>query len=164
MKIKSLQMAKGVNSLHGGQVTKDDVHSVNGVSADRFLQVYRLGHGASRQDFVQHVPADQWHKLDGDFKWAVLPAITWQGDIQINLKWETRVSVACWSMVKKYMFFQATLNITLTLVQHKWEPIFKVFNWQNLTWKRHKKLTWAVVCSSFVSLTFFLKLNFDFCT
>lgn len=91
MENKSVQM--GENSLHGGQVSKDDVHGVNGVGADRFLQVHRLRHSASRQDFVQHVPADQRHKLNGDFKWAVLPTVTWQGDIQVDLKRKTRVTV-----------------------------------------------------------------------
>lgn len=98
-------------------MTKDDVHGVNGISADRFLQVWRLGRGASCQDLVQHVPADQRHKSDGDFKWAVFPTVTWKGDIQVDLKRKTRVSVACRSMVKD-MFLQATLNITLTLDKH----------------------------------------------
>jgi len=61
---------------------------VDGVGADGFLQVHRLGHGASRQDFVQHVPADQRHEPDGDFEGAVLPTVTWQGDVQIDLKRE----------------------------------------------------------------------------
>lgn len=104
-------MVMGANSLHGGQVTKDDVHGVNGVSADRFLQVWWLRRGASCQDFVQHVPADQRHKPDGDFKWAVFPTITWKGDIQIDLTRKTRVSVACRSMVKN-MFLQTALIIT----------------------------------------------------
>ena len=52
-------MVKGENSLHGGQVSKNDVHGVNRVGADGFFQVHRLGHTASRQDFVEHVPADQ---------------------------------------------------------------------------------------------------------
>lgn len=52
------QMAKGWNSLHGGQVTKDDIHGMNGVSADRLVQVCWFGHDASCQDFVKHVPAD----------------------------------------------------------------------------------------------------------
>lgn len=98
-------------------MTKDDVHGVNGVSADRFLQVWRFGHGASCQDLMQHVPADQRHKSDGDFKWAVFPTVTRKGDIQINLKRKMRVSVAYRSMVKD-MFLQATLNITLTLDKH----------------------------------------------
>lgn len=94
-------MVKGENSLHGGQVSKDDIHGVNGVGADRFLQVHRLGHSAPRQHFVQHVPADQRHKPNGDFKRAILPSVTGQGDIQIDLKRKTRVNVAHTSMTTK---------------------------------------------------------------
>lgn len=35
-----LQTAEQINSLHGRQVTQNDVHSMNRVGADRFLQVY----------------------------------------------------------------------------------------------------------------------------
>lgn len=67
-------------------MSEDDVHGMNRISAEGFLQVQWFGHTTSRQDFVQHVPADQRHKSDCDFKWAVLPTFTWQGDIQIDLK------------------------------------------------------------------------------
>lgn len=74
------------NALHGGQMSQDDVHGVNGVSAQGFIQVQRLRNASPCQDFVQHVPADQRHKSNGDFKRAVLPSFSWQGDVQINLK------------------------------------------------------------------------------
>lgn len=105
----------GENSLHGGQVSKDDVHGVNRVGADGFLQVHRLGHAASRQHFVKHVPADQRHKPNGDFKRAVLPTITWQGDIQIHLKRKTSVIVAQWSMIKASSPIKWYLNFGITL-------------------------------------------------
>lgn len=76
-------------------MSKDDVHSVNGVGADGFLQVHGFSHSASRQDFVQHVPADQRHKFYGDFKWAVLPTFTGQRDIQINLRGKNIETFRC---------------------------------------------------------------------
>lgn len=38
--------------LHGGQVAKDNVHSVHGVGADWFLQVNWLRHDAPSQSFM----------------------------------------------------------------------------------------------------------------
>lgn len=69
------------NSLHGGQVSQHDIHSMNWVGADGFVQVHWLTNNTPCQDFMQHVPADQRYKLNGDFKWAVLPTVTWQGNI-----------------------------------------------------------------------------------
>lgn len=93
----SLQM----NSLHRGQVSKDDVHGVNRISAEGFLQVQRFGHTTPRQDFVQHVPADQRHKSDGDFKRAVLPTFAWQCDIQVDLKGKLLLDIlACVIMIQ----------------------------------------------------------------
>lgn len=66
-------------------MSKDHVYSVNRISADGFLQVHGLGNAASCQDFVQHVPADQRHEPDGDLKGTVLPALTWQGNVQVHL-------------------------------------------------------------------------------
>lgn len=73
------------NLLHGGQVAKNNIHGVHGVGADWLLQVHRLRHDAASQNFMQHVPADQRHEPDGDLKWAVLPTVSWESDIQVNL-------------------------------------------------------------------------------
>lgn len=71
--------------LHGGQVSEHHIHCVHWVGADGFVQLQGLGHAASSQHLMQHVPADQRHKLNGDFKRPVFTTFSWQRDIQVNL-------------------------------------------------------------------------------
>lgn len=67
-------------------MSQDHVHSLDWVGAQWAVQVQRVGVSSSHQDLVQQVPADRRHKLDGDFKGAVLPAFTWKGDVQVHLQ------------------------------------------------------------------------------
>lgn len=67
-------------------MTENDVNGVNRVGADGFLEVQRLGDGASHENLVQQMPADQRHKLHGDLKRAVLATFAREGDVQINLR------------------------------------------------------------------------------
>lgn len=79
------------HSLHGRQVAEDDVYGVDRVGADGLLQLCRLSSSLSSQHVVEHVPADQRHKLDGDLKGAVLPAVTRQRHVQIHLRSRRRM-------------------------------------------------------------------------
>lgn len=74
-----------VHLLHGGQVSEHHVHCVHRVGADRLVQLQRLRHAASGQHLMQQVPADQRHKLNGDFKRSVFAPFSWQRDIQVHL-------------------------------------------------------------------------------
>lgn len=63
-----------------------DVHRVDGVGADRLVQVHRFGRAVSFQDVMQQVPADHRHKSEGHLKRSVLAPLPWQGHVQINLR------------------------------------------------------------------------------
>lgn len=101
-------------------MSKDDVHGVNGIGADRFLQVHWLGLDAPRQDFVQHVPADQRHELNGDFKRAVFPAVTWQSDIKVNLKKKVKLNF-CLTEVGGLQTKRQASKLQCMDLPHRWQ-------------------------------------------
>ena len=68
---------KNISSLHGGQVSQDHVHCMDRVGADGLVQLERLRHAAAGQHLVEHVPADQRHKLDGHLEGTIFPSLTW---------------------------------------------------------------------------------------
>lgn len=79
-------MMSAVCLLHGGQVSEHHVYGVHRIGADRLVQLQGLGHAASCQHLMQQVPADQRHKLYGDFKRSVFAPFSWQRDIQVHLR------------------------------------------------------------------------------
>lgn len=92
--LKSLENID-VDSLHGRQMSQNDVHRVDGVGAERLVQVHRLGRAASFQDVVQQMPADQRHKFKRYLERPILPSFPWQGHVQINLR-VMRVQMKVW--------------------------------------------------------------------
>lgn len=74
------------SSLHGGQVSQHNIHCVYRVGADGLVQLQGLRHAAASQHLVEHMPADQRHKLDGNFEGAIFPPLTWESDIQVHLR------------------------------------------------------------------------------
>lgn len=79
------RVSRFVLLLHGGQVPEHNVHRVHRVGADGLVQLQRLGHAASGQHLMQQMPADQRHKLNGDFKRPVFTPFSRQRDVQIHL-------------------------------------------------------------------------------
>lgn len=73
------------SSLHRREVSQHYVHCMNGVGADGLVQLQRFRHAAPSQHFVEHVPTDQRHKLDGNFKGSIFPALAWKSDIEVHL-------------------------------------------------------------------------------
>lgn len=61
-----------------------------GVGADRLVQLKGLRHAAARQHFMEHVPADERHKLNGDFEGPIFTSLPWKSDIQVHLWAETK--------------------------------------------------------------------------
>lgn len=58
-------------------MSQHHIHCVYGVGADRFVQLQGLRHATASQHLVEHVPADQRHKFDGNFEGAIFPSLTW---------------------------------------------------------------------------------------
>lgn len=67
-------------------MSQHHVHRVHGVGADGLVQLQGLRHAAASQHLVEHVPADQRHELDGNFKRAIFPSLAWQRDVQVHLR------------------------------------------------------------------------------
>lgn len=67
-------------------MSQDHIHGVGGVGAQRVIQVRWVGDCSAHQNLVQQGPADWRHESEGDFKGTVLPAFTWEGDIQVHLQ------------------------------------------------------------------------------
>lgn len=62
------------------------IHCVHRVGADGLVQLQGLRHAAASQHLVEHVPADQRHKLYGDLEGAIFPSLARQSDIQVHLE------------------------------------------------------------------------------
>ena len=67
-------------------MSEHHVDGVDRVGAQGLVQVQGLGHPAALQHLVQHVPADQRHKLDGHLEGSVLASFARQRDVQIHLR------------------------------------------------------------------------------
>lgn len=46
------------------------------VGADGLVQLKRLRHAAASEHLVEHVPADQRDKFDGNFERTIFPSLT----------------------------------------------------------------------------------------
>lgn len=79
-----------INILHGRQVAEDHVHSMHRVGADGLVQLQGFWHPTTSQDLMKQVPADQRHKLDADLEGPVLPSLSWQSNIQVDLQYGSK--------------------------------------------------------------------------
>lgn len=73
-------------------MSQDYIHGMHRVGADGLVQLKRFRHAAARQHLMQHVPTDQRHELDGNFKGTVFASLAWKGDIKVHL-WDEAKTV-----------------------------------------------------------------------
>ena len=85
-------------------MSQHHVHCVHRVGADGLVQLQGLRHAAAGQHLVEHVPADQRRKLDGNFEGAIFASLTWQSDIQVHLRGGERVRQHKEGEVRRYIW------------------------------------------------------------